>query len=361
MEIRIEPLDTLFFRDGKPFEKGQDTWADGTIIPNPTVLYGALRTAFATENGITFKELAEGKALTAEDFKVQGIYYRIGNVNFLPLPTDLVVYDKDLNTGRLKPTKRYYEVKPLRVVQKNIISSKENIDNHFLVSNDKNKKVEDLETGLIVITELEKYLNGELESTKAYKLNDHVQNEPKIGIGRDNETRTSEEGDLFRVDMKRSEDFQIGVSIDINKKYAKYGDLIRLGGETKMVQLCSGGRVPMRVIRKPIDFSTGYFKVYFSTPTILDDGLPTDLLLNKFGIKASLITATVGKPLHIGGFDMAKKRAKPMYKSIPAGSVFYYKAENDISLLNDNQGVAISDKLSEQGFGICYFGTWNIK
>jgi CRISPR-associated protein Cmr3 len=36
MEIKIQPLDTLFFRDGKPFEKGENTWADGMMLPNPT-------------------------------------------------------------------------------------------------------------------------------------------------------------------------------------------------------------------------------------------------------------------------------------------------------------------------------------
>lgn len=357
MEIRIEPLDTLFFRDGKPFEKSENTWADGTIIPNPTVLYGALRTAFATESGISFQELADGKALDKDEFKIQGIYYRIENDNLLPLPLDLVKYDTS------DEEEKRYEVKPLIIKKVNITSSKKGIKNHFLVSKENGVQVKELENGLIVTTELAKYLKGELKNTKAYRLNDYVKNEPKIGIGRENDTKVSEEGNLFRVDMKRSDGFQIGVTVDVDRKY-NYGELVRLGGETKLVQLLSS-RIPMRVIREDIDFSSGYFKVYFSTPTILKYGTPTALLKDLIGSEPTLITSTVGKPLHIGGFDMAKKAAKPMYKCVPAGSVFYYKADKDISLLNEklnkNQGIiSLSDEWSEQGFGVCYFGTWNI-
>jgi len=356
MEIRIKPLDTLFFRDGKPFVKGQDTWADGTITPNPTVLYGALRTAFATESNISFEELGAGKALGQDEFNIRGIYYRIGSDSLLPLPLDLVQYGKETEIDEKR-----YEVKPLGVRKTDIISSKKGIKNYFLTSMDNTVQVEALENGLIVSTELGKYLKGELNSTKAYKLADYVKNEPKIGIGRENTTKTPEEGNLFRVDMKRANDFQIGVTLDVDKnKEYNYGKLVRLGGETKMVQLYST-RIPMRVIRSSIDFSKGCFKVYFSTPTILDDGTPTALLKELIGSEPTLVTSTVGKPLHIGGFDMARKKPKPMYKCVPAGSVFYYQIEDkDISLLNAKQGTSLSNVLSEQGFGTCYFGTWNI-
>lgn len=359
MEIRIAPLDTLFFRDGKPFEKGENTWADGTVIPNPTVLYGALRTAFATENDITFQELAEGKALDKGNFKIQGIYFRIGGDNLLPLPLDLVEYNKEPSIKDAEKEKKRYEVKPLSIERTEIVSSKQSIKNYFLVSKDKGVQVEELENGLIVTTELAKYLKGELESTIAYKLNDHVKNEPKIGIGRENDTKVSEDANLFRVDMKRGDEFQIGVTLYVDEKY-NYGELVRLGGETKMVQLYKPRR-PMKIHANQIDFSNGYFKVYFSTPAILDDGTPATLLESLIGRKPTLISSAVGKTLHIGGFDMAKKKPKPMYKCVPAGSVFYYKTDSDISLLNDKQGTSLSDKLSEQGFGVCYFGTWNIK
>jgi len=71
-----------------------------------------------------------------------------------------------------------------------------------------------------------------------------------------------------------------------------------------------------------------------------------------------LVAACVGKPIHLGGFDLQEGQAKPMYRVIPAGSVFYYETQNDVSELNQKQGLSLSDKQSEQGFGIAYFGTW---
>jgi len=47
--LRINPFDTFFFRDGKPFTMGDDSWADGIFPPSPSVIYGALRTAWISE------------------------------------------------------------------------------------------------------------------------------------------------------------------------------------------------------------------------------------------------------------------------------------------------------------------------
>lgn len=50
MLIDIKPLDTLFFRDGKPFSMGDNDWADGIFPPHPSVFYGALRSAYIGKN-----------------------------------------------------------------------------------------------------------------------------------------------------------------------------------------------------------------------------------------------------------------------------------------------------------------------
>lgn len=46
MIISLEAIDTLFFRDGKPFTMGEDNFASGIFPPAPSVLYGALRSAY---------------------------------------------------------------------------------------------------------------------------------------------------------------------------------------------------------------------------------------------------------------------------------------------------------------------------
>jgi CRISPR-associated protein Cmr3 len=98
--------------------------------------------------------------------------------------------------------------------------------------------------------------------------------------------------------------------------------------------------------------------LYLSTPAIFKTGWKPDLE-KKFGIKADLVAAVVGKPLHIGGFDMVKREPKTMYKAVPAGSVYYYKVTEGYELVEEKlQGKAISDVLKTQGFGIAYVGNY---
>ncbi len=46
MIIKINPVDTLLFRDGKPFSMGENTWPDTVFPPYPSVIYGALRSTY---------------------------------------------------------------------------------------------------------------------------------------------------------------------------------------------------------------------------------------------------------------------------------------------------------------------------
>jgi CRISPR-associated protein Cmr3 len=66
MIIELNPLDTLFFRDGKPFAMGEETWADGIFPPPPSVIYGALRTAWFANNIEEFVRLKINNKLDDE-------------------------------------------------------------------------------------------------------------------------------------------------------------------------------------------------------------------------------------------------------------------------------------------------------
>ena len=106
------------------------------------------------------------------------------------------------------------------------------------------------------------------------------------------------------------------------------------------------------------------FKLYLSTPAIFKKGwLPewmdeNDLIGEYGGLKLKLLTASIGKTISIGGFDMKVRKPKPMRKAVPAGSVYYFKiVEGDLQKVFEifNQ-TAISDIDPMQGFGIAYVG-----
>jgi CRISPR-associated protein Cmr3 len=356
MEIRIEPLDTLFFRDGKPFTMGEDTHAESHSLPSPSVLYGALRTAFATQNNIELDDIET--QLNGNNFKIKNIYYYTDQ-NRLPMPLDLVEFK---SRSDKKERDKVFIVNALKLVKrKSIISIKKAIHITYFLQPD--EQAESIDDGLISTADLEEYLIGYLEEVKVKRFSkNYMVSEAKIGIGREDATKTTEDGKLFRTDMKRyqkgldDKPLQIAVLIDTS---FYWNPLVRLGGEGKMVCL---NQTPSNSLfqlnTQDIDFEGGRFKVYLSTPAIFEDGMPN--LLKKIGIQAQLITACIGKPTSIGGFDLKKGAPKKMYKVVPAGSVYYFKSEEDLSLLHEKQGISISDVYDEQGFGIAYFGNYHL-
>lgn len=364
MEIRIEPLDTLFFRDGKPFTMGEDSWADSNMLPSPSVIYGALRTAVATENGISFEEVE--KQLNKDNFSVESIYFYTDQ-NRLPMPLDFVELEGNANRNEKN---QEWLVHALTLMPKNKLVYKDKAYpiTHFLKPIAQADIIED---GLITTADFEEYLQGYLEETKVKRIGkNYIKNEPKIGIALDDFSKTSQESSLFRTDMKRyhylnerengnfmQNSLQIGIRL---KTDLAFNSLVRFGGEGKIIQLLdfTNNNLSFKVNTEDIEFEDGLFKVYLATPAIFINGLPN--LLKKLKIKATLLTACIGKPLNIGGYDLSKNEPKKMYKAVPAGSVFYFKSEDDLSLLHQNQGIALSDVYPEQGFGIAYFGAYHI-
>lgn len=333
---------------------GEETWADGYLLPPPSVIYGALRTAIATQNGIALEEI--NNRLNEKNLHIRSIYLRMGRQVALPLPLDLVESKgKASNIKKAEKEVRKYAVTRLSLTPASGLvfpASKSKVK--YLFESRQYAQVDSIEHGAILATEMEKYLAGNFEQTEALKLTDFIREEPKVGIGRDDLTRFAEEGNLYRVDMKRFDDVQIGVSYEC-EEYNGISPLVLLGGERKLATIAIN-RILFRFPKTTIDFSSGRFLIYFATPAIFTNGEPD---LSELGISATLVAAYVGKPLHIGGFDIQKKEAKPMYRAVPAGSVFYYEAQGNISALNDKQGIQLSDNQNNQGFGIAYFGTWN--
>lgn len=357
MELKLNALDTLFFRDGKPFARGDETWADSNFPPNPSVLYGAMRTALATveEKQIPFVKIQA--ELGKDKFSILGIYYKIDGSNYLPLPLDFVEYkpEDDRKFDKKKP----HEVNLLQISPRKSIVSKRKDFLKYLLHPKGLRQAENLEGGLITSTELNAYLSGYKSSASALILSDFLKSESKIGIGRDDSTRVAEEGLLYRVDLKRLDGVEMRV-ISEAKGFSQTDldkSIVNLGGEMKLVQIKAVGRDVLDINEPKLE--KGAFKIYFSTPAIFTKkGWQPDL--ERFGIKASLVAACIGKPLSIGGFDIRENEPKPMLKAVPSGSVYYYETEEDTAKIIANlHGKSLSDVMPEQGYGVAFVAKFN--
>ena len=107
------------------------------------------------------------------------------------------------------------------------------------------------------------------------------------------------------------------------------------------------------------------FKVYLATPAKfkkgwLPDWIDEETLIGKFnGISLKLLTAAIGKCVPIGGFDMKRKKPKPMLRAVPAGSVYYFKILDGCNLgeaMSCFHYSNISDFDAKQGFGLAFAG-----
>lgn len=367
MVIKIDALDTLFFRDGKPFERGEETWADGLFPPYPSVIYGALRSAYFSEHPAEL-----GKANRDGDptrgFRITNFYFVVDNQPYYPLPLDLVKNKEAKNKEAPLP------LSPKKLEE--AVSSC--LTPELLYPPQDDRTVETIEEGLLANYEMRNYLAGKIDNLSYEHLSDYLTPEPKVGIGRDSSTHIYKEGMLYRVGMRRlsgRKEFQkdpqtLSLVVAFTGPGIAKSGFLRLGGEGKAVVYEQTAEVPL-----PADnfaLKDNRFKLLFITPAIFQNGwLPSWLDENTLtgeinGLSMKLITAALGKFQSVGGFDMVNKRHKPMQRAVPAGSVYYFEIQDSTDTPEAIQSELIkafhgkplsdSDEMCKQGFGLAVLG-----
>ena len=366
MVIKIDALDTLFFRDGKPFERGEEAWADGLFPPYPSVIYGALRSAYFSEHPSELGK-ANSEGDPTRDFRITNFYLAVDDQPYYPLPLDLV---------KIKGAKKGDFPIPLAPKKdEEVLSSCLTPE---LLYYQGTEPVEAIEDGLLAIYELTNYLEGKTGQLTYQPISDFLTAEPKVGISRKSTTHNADEGMLYRVGMmrfsgkkkfkKNPQTISLVVAFE-GPNIARRG-FLRLGGEGKAAVYKQTTEVP--VSTDNFVLKDNRFKLLFITPAIFDNGwLPSwigknSLTGNKNGVSLKLITAALGKFQSVGGFDMVKKQPKPMYRAVPAGSVYYFEVQDaanqteEISqaLIKAFHGKPLSDsgEMRKQGFGIGLLG-----
>ncbi|MFM9947496.1 MAG: type III-B CRISPR module-associated protein Cmr3 [Saprospiraceae bacterium] len=364
MNLNLTALDTLFFRDGKPFSLGDETWADGMFPPNLSVLYGALRTYTAIKRNISFEDI---ESLLA-DVQIKGVQYLLERGIYLPLPCDLVEAEKDDAVKKIeKKRKQYGGILQFQPHKNDIVSSHSKYGLDYIFLTPAGRFVDTIDGGLISHTSLLNYLRGFTSDLKIRKIEDYLKVEPKVGIGRNNELRSTEEGMLFRVGMRRPVGLEILLRTENTGLRSSNIDqtLVKLGGEGKLSSVKEEVVFDFSISPKDVELKPGFFKLYLATPAIFnEDEKHWHPNLSKLGIAgAELVGACMGKVRPVGGFNMKDKKGKaspkPMYRSVPAGSVYYFRTTEDPLKIQELQGRSVSDELSNQGYGIAYFGNFN--
>lgn len=371
MKIFIEPNDILMFRDGRPFAGGDDHFARGTFPPSPSTIYGSLRSHILSTNWPEYNKFASHPDQIPENIKKEiGTPECTGSLTisqlsiakrdkndieqFFPIPTDVVQNKGD-------ETKVTYVLSPENMSNSKIMSNlPKGLNNIWYHSEEILESV----SGFLSSQEMEKYLLGNapsiyVESKKLFKT------EERTGIRKNRIMRSVETGGIYSVEYFRMNK-ETGFAVEVeNTELLPLSGILRLGGDNRSANYSqtSWNEIDSNELKKKIENSK-HFKLVLTTPAIFKKGwLPENIDSAKMegkikGISVKMISACIGKPLGIGGYDFVKNRPKIMQKAVPAGSVYYFSLlENDVDRLFDQVWLkSISDERSQEGFGITLIG-----
>lgn len=362
--LRLEALDTIFFRDGKPFNKDGDNWVNSMFPPAPSVFYGALRSTYFAENISLFTKANKDDDPT-KNFKIKGVFIQVERTVYFPLPLDLVK-NKDQNKV----------VFPLVLHENSFVS---NCPTEMVLKPPADERVENIEEGLLDDISLNSYLSGNNQELPFRRLSEFITHEPRVGIGLNYTTGTAREGLLYRAGMIRTETSYLSdkgpnisktrklrIILDYEGLLLPFRGLMKVGGESKAMayEHCVDEEIQdLNIDRSRIKGKR--FKVYLATPAKFSNGwLPgwideRTLTGTYKGTLLKLLTAAIGRYVPIGGFDMKEKRPKPMFRAVPAGSVYYFEVLDGsdlVEVINKFHYVNISDFDGQQGFGLAFAG-----
>jgi CRISPR-associated protein Cmr3 len=323
---------------------GEDSFAQGIFPPPPSVMHGVLRSVFVSQK-LEGGHFTETGIQSSAALKLRFLALQIGVDCWFPKPADLLVLKKK---------------KEARLLQLMTKPKYSNAATPEVLVSTSDEKTED-EPHLVGAATLENYLNGGAGPFGVKPLNEAIVREAKIGIGRNSDTNSAEEGNLYRVFLNRPmvenlERLKFLLGFDVLGLSSK--GWMALGGERRVAYFAEGEAS----IPPCPKLEENRFKIYLSTAAVFEHGWKPENLLKKHGLK--LVTAALGRTQHIGGWDLEKTLPKTMVQAVPAGSVYYVEAKSKEAAQAAADAIhdhSISDNLNNtdygaQGFGIAYVG-----
>jgi len=370
----IQAQDVWMFRDSKPFTAQQNFVARSHFPPNPQTMQGVIRTAYLESQNVNWQAYANGSAdptlyekvghggiggsgkATLGNLSISGPFIGIKSGDTVEpvfrAPLDLLHNSTSGAFAVLSPEKSetFYTNRSFDSWQPLGRSS-----NKEELQEAKNEERFREVNGWLSSQQFTEYLNGKSVSGSLLKDSDIFEYEDRIGLGLNYDRRAAQKGLLYRATFIRPCD-DIGLLVRINQTLFEQPGTIRIGGETR-----SGKFEIKNDIAFPRVQASSRVKIVLLTPAYFTDGWqPHDQNWSKWvGSGGKLVSAVLGKPMGISGWDIANKRSKPLRHYVPAGSVYYFEnaAVTDEpfteSPANEDDGL-----FGAMGFGTVAIGVW---
>lgn len=307
MYYKIMPIDTFFFRGGMPFDAGVNFHTESLFPPYPSAYAGALR---------------RGEKVAARSIKIGWNGMMIKDQPIFPRPLDMNFMDEEtLQKMELHPEPLGNQQLPYILAPKEVSLGKKLVKNSG----------QDM---YITQDDLSRYLFDQEDlSISTFNLDKYIVKEPHIGIAIDPETQTTIDGQWYIQEKIRLQS-TIQLVVEAEGELSSEEGLIKLGGANKVASI-QPLQQSFPIMEQKIEDESRYFKLYLSTPAIFKQGwLPRWIDLKtmegsfsfrKRKVKVKLMSAAIGKPFPIGGFETVKNRPKALHLAVPAGSVYFFE------------------------------------
>lgn len=365
IDLVIEPLDTLFFRDGQSYVQGEPWQAavESRFPPSPATLVGALRAALARSLGWSGRarepwsaavtaELGDGDDLGPLRFR--GPLLRRGGDVLFPAPAALLRTAADVTGSdcllRLRPgPPRHCDLGPAVCLP---------------VPASSTAGLKPLAGAWIDQSGLQAWLSGQTPAAdRIVCAGDLWRLEARVGIARDPDSRTTGEGAIYspqhvRLGQGVSLWAQISGSTPARVERAVSGQPHPLGGESRgawILPEAGNLRLPGCPALRPDADRLRYSVLLLTPAAVSQPPRPGD---NIDGLPGKLVSACLPAPSLIGGWDSRRHVPLPPRPHLPAGSVLFIETHADqLDAVQALHGKHIG-KRSTWGFGWILVGAW---
>jgi CRISPR-associated protein Cmr3 len=377
MRIFIEPTEPLLFRTGRPFDAGESNFAESIFPPTPETIQGAIRAMIAAHTTLVNSTMSLAARFSTDiltklignqssygRFRITGLALgkRIKEDDpverLFPAPAFLMRVkfqgDKDPTIVQLKP-------EALSGVTSNMPDEMQLLTPPDFGGRELEGKPKSL--GWLTEENLQVALNAQDDFPPIKAESDFYTPEPRLGIGMQNDTKTTQTGYLYQVQMIRMEPgygFIVDIRLSEENNPDKLADdsktqedlglpnkgWLTLGGEQRAAHFTVLG-ITSQKVQLPGK------RVYLATPAYFTKGWQPQA--GSFTLDHKLIAAAVNNPVSIGGWQLNSNNAggnsKTTRRCVPAGSVYYF-----------DKPVSVTQPLTEYGwqigYGIAYTGEY---
>lgn len=328
MRLVMEPLDVLFFRDARAFGAGADHRARTLLPPPPTTFHGALRTLLAWRlgwrPGMPF-DLTLGSADDPGPLRVRGPFLgrRTGDgfATRHPFPADAVALSDDEGL----------RVAPRLLRDPGWVRSDAGPELPWAAPGAGGTLAEAVPAGLDA-GELLGYLRGADVRLGGGDRGGFglglARPEARVGVGLDRSRRTVREGFLYTAEFARLAEGAVLVGDAwLEGEPLPTEGVFPLGGEGRLVRFRAQPDHDWAVdeVTRAVD-GARRVRLYLLSPGPFPGGSWPPGLEGGEGILAArrvrVVAACLGRPVRVGGFDLARGRPRPSRWAVPAGSVY---------------------------------------